>query len=101
VVWLDEDRTAKFELPADTLDGFTPAMIEEWRQACRAVFIRIVGKYRTDWLTMAEATARTRQSEDAIDGALRTGDLRSLARHDLDAWRRGREAASIIAGGAR
>jgi hypothetical protein len=49
-------------------------------------------------LTLKQAVNRTRRSEAEIELALRTGDLRSLAPADLDAWRRAVIAATITPG---
>lgn len=39
-------------------------------------------------LTLSQAAARTRQPVLDVEAALKSGDLRSLARRDVDAWRR-------------
>jgi hypothetical protein len=46
-------------------------------------------------LTLTEAARRTRQPRETVEAALADGDLRSLAPHDLDAWRRGLVATRV------
>jgi hypothetical protein len=85
------------ELRRMTAD-FTPEELSELRESTRQAAAEIIAdvRARAGTLTLAQAAARTNQQAGEIEAALRTGDLRSLAPRDLDAWRRSQTAKAIV-----
>jgi hypothetical protein len=85
------------ELRRMTAD-FTPEELSELRGSTRQAAAEIIADVRTraGALTLEQAAARTNQHPEEIQTALRTGDLRSLALRDLDAWHRSQIAKDIV-----